>query len=108
MILQLQYIGDAEKREERRNKRQQVYRNGIILFSFFTSGYIICQASSFDDRNVYLKFLQLTYVIILKIALMQALINYAENEEQNMKCDASKVIVRTPEKFAGSLCNLNI
>ncbi|XP_063936595.1 stress response protein NST1 isoform X2 [Daucus carota subsp. sativus] len=42
--------GDAEKREERRNKRQQVYRN--------------------------------------------------ENEEQNMKCDASKVIVRTPEKFA--------
>ena len=39
---------------------------------------------------------------------MQALINYAENEEQNMKWDASKVIVRTPEKFAGSLCNLNI
>uniref|UniRef100_A0A166HDJ3 Uncharacterized protein n=1 Tax=Daucus carota subsp. sativus TaxID=79200 RepID=A0A166HDJ3_DAUCS len=50
--------GDAEKREERKNKRQQVYRN--------------------------------------------------ENEEQNMKWDASKVIVRTPEKFAGSLCNLNI
>ena len=34
MILQLQYIGDAEKREERKNKRQQVYRNGIILFFF--------------------------------------------------------------------------